>query len=354
MSNVPAIAERKGPAVWHGDDLVKDQRWVVPWTETEIDEIDRALCFARSRRIGWEHIRQDNFPLVVVAEKLQRVADFLENDLGLVKLSGFPVASYDLDALKLIWMGLGAYIGTPRLQDNNGQMMRSICDEGGNVGERHGQLKDEGNQFLSSKARTYSNGVLRFHTDRIDVVGLFTVQQARRGGESKVVSTQAVHNAMLAQRPDLVALLYQPIYRSRLGEEQGGDSAIYPLPVFALENDQFTSHYSRTYVEAAQLLPDTPAMSEAQWEALDLLADQCEKLCYSMTLQPGDIQLLNNHVIYHARDSFEDDAAGHQQRLLLRLWLSMNNSRALPENHRVLWGDVSAGALRGGIGQLPL
>ena len=31
--------------------------------------------------------------------------------------------------------------------------------------------------------------------------------------------------------------------------------------------------------------------------------------------------------------------------------LSMPNSRALPDDHRVLWGDVRAGCLRGGIGQ---
>ena len=65
---------------------------------------------------------------------------------------------------------------------------------------------------------------------------------------------------------------------------------------------------------------------------------------------PGDIQFVNNHVIYHARSAFEDDDEGHD-RLLLRLWLSMPNSRALPAGHEVLWRAVEAGTLRGGIGQ---
>ena len=38
-------------------------------------------------------------------------------------------------------------------------------------------------------------------------------------------------------------------------------------------------------------------------------------------------------------------------RLLMRLWLSMPNSRALPEDHAVLWGDVAAGKPHGGIAQ---
>ena len=48
------------------------------------------------------------------------------------------------------------------------------------------------------------------------------------------------------------------------------------------------------------------------------------------------MQFVNNHVIYHARSAFEDDDEGHH-RLLLRLWLSMPNSRALPAGHEVLW-----------------
>lgn len=60
---------------------------------------------------------------------------------------------------------------------------------------------------------------------------------------------------------------------------------------------------------------------------------------------------VNNHVIYHARTEFEDDPGSGRDRLLLRLWLAMPNSRALPEGHEVLWGTIEAGAQRGGIGQ---
>jgi alpha-ketoglutarate-dependent taurine dioxygenase len=42
-------------------------------------------------------------------------------------------------------------------------------------------------------------------------------------------------------------------------------------------------------------------MSDAQWEALDLLAEIAEEVCMEMSFEPGDMQLLNNHVIYHAR-----------------------------------------------------
>ncbi len=66
---------------------------------------------------------------------------------------------------------------------------------------------------------------------------------------------------------------------------------------------------------------------------------------------PGDIQLLNNHVIFHGRTAYEDDSASHQERLLFRLWLSMPNSRRLPHGFENLWGSVEPGALRGGVMQ---
>ena len=116
-----------------------------------------------------------------------------------------------------------------------------------------------------------------------------------------------------------------------------------------MRDGKFTSHYSRTYVEAAQKLPDVPKLTAMQDEALDLLAEIAQELCYEMTLKPGDLQLLNNHVVYHARSDFKDDPASGRVRQLYRLWLAVPNSRALPEDHAVLWGNVAAGALRGGI-----
>jgi hypothetical protein len=121
------------------------------------------------------------------------------------------------------------------------------------------------------------------------------------------------------------------------------------MPIFAVHDGRFTSQYSRTFVEAAQRIPGVPRLTAAQDEALDLWAEVCEELAYAMDLEPGDVQLLNNHVVYHARTTYEDDPAPGRDRFLMRLWLSMPNSRALPPGFEALWGSIEAGALRGGI-----
>jgi hypothetical protein len=268
-------------------------------------------------------------------------------------VSGFPVERYSTDQLRVIWMGLARHLGTPVYQDCEGQLLREIRDQGGDLGARHGHLKSgaDGGAFLSSKARTYGHGELRFHTDRTD--GLLAIRQAARGGFSRIASSVAVHNALLDRRPELLELLYRPIHRSRLGEERGGENRVYGLPVFGLRDGKFTSHYSRTYIEAAQLRPGTPPLSEDQRQALDLLAELAAEMSLEMKLEPGDMQWLNNHVIYHARGAFEDRPGESSGRLLYRIWLCVPNNRPLPMDHAVLWRQVEAGGLRGGIGQDP-
>jgi hypothetical protein len=232
--------------------------------------------------------------------------------------------------------------------------MRAIRDEGAEIGTKYGQIADAGEKgkpFLSSYARTLSTGRLRFHTDRCDAVGLLCVRQAKAGGQSLLCSSPAVHNAMLERRPELAASLFEDVWRSRLGEEAGGDRVAYPLPVFGVRDGRFTSHYSLTYIEAAQLAPDVPKLTALQREAIGMLMDLAQELSFQMTLEPGDMQFLNNHVIYHGRTPFEDDRDAGRDRLLLRLWLSMPNSRALPAGQEVLWRRVEAGMLRGGIAQ---
>ena len=73
-----------------------------------------------------------------------------------------------------------------------------------------------------------------------------------------------------------------------------------------MHRGKFTTQYSRTFVEAAQKLPGVPPLTAAQEEALDLHAEVCEELAFTMELQPGDLQLLNNHVVYHGRTAYED------------------------------------------------
>jgi len=340
-----------GVAAWTGAELEQDRSWIRHLEAPDIAALDAALDHVRERGLTWPQITRADFPLGDFGAHLVEMAEELETGRGIVLLRGLPVERYGSDALKCLHTGLASHLGTPVYQSAGGELIGEITDEGAAALAR-GTLKGTGGDkpFLSSRARVQSTGVLRFHTDRADVVALLCVEQSMSGGVSEIASAIAIHDTMLARRPDLVEELYRDIPRSRLGEEGGGEAAYYMLPVFAVEQGYFTTHYSRTYVEAGQKVATVPRMSEAQWEALDLLHELGHELCLTHRFRPGDIQYLNNHVLYHGRTAYEDGADGGR-RLLYRIWISMPNSRPLPASHAVLFGETGAGVVRGGIRQ---
>ncbi|RPH78460.1 MAG: hypothetical protein EHM88_15950 [Candidatus Rokuibacteriota bacterium] len=339
-----------GPMVWTSEDLCRSTDWIRTLTAAETDELDAALRAVQRRGLGWQAMTRDDFAIPRLAASLAEVSRELEDGRGLVLLRGIPVERYGEDELRIVYWGLGLHLGTPRYQNAQGELMGDVRDENRLYGTVREVDPARAGEPRTSRNKARSAGPLRFHTDRTDVVTLLCVRPAARGGLSKVVSAPAVHNAILEGRPDLHALLCAPYYHSREGEA-GGRQRYYAMPIFGMRDGRFTSQYSRTFVENAQGIPGVPPLTDAQNEALDLWAEVCEELCYAMDMRPGDLQLLNNHVVYHARTTYEDDPAPGRDRFLMRLWLSMPNSRALPAGYEALWGSIEPGALRGGIAQ---
>lgn len=346
-----SVNELQDGVVWRGAEMHGHSRWIKQFPSELLGAIDIAV--QRVEHIRWEDVNKENFPLPRSEVFFDDVRKELENGSGMVKMRGLDVSAFNETQLQKIWYALGKHLGTPMYQNRHGELMRLIRDEGKGAGaKKYGETVDaSGNKFLSSGARTLSPGELRFHTDRCDVVGLLCVRQASAGGVSTLCNSVAVYNEILRRRPDLHALLCQPIPRGRFGEEAGGEHIAYDLPVFGVRDNKFTSHFSYTYIESAQQIPSVRRLDPKEWEALQFLLEVSQELCFEMTLEPGDIQLLNNHVIYHGRTAFVDDVSMGQDRMLMRLWLSLPNSRALPADQAVLWGDVEAGQPRGGIAQ---
>jgi hypothetical protein len=339
-----------GPMVWTGEDLRHSTDWIRPLAAAEVDELDAALRAVQRRGIGWPAMTRDDFAIPRLDRTLAEVSDALEHGRGLVLLRGVPVERYTEDELRILYWGLGLHLGTPRHQNGNGELIGDVRDENRLYGAVREVNPMQAGEPRTSRNKARSAGPLRFHTDRVDVVTLLCVRPAARGGLSKVVSAPAVYNTILERRPDLHALLCAPYYHVREGEA-GGKQQYFTMPVFGLRDGRLTSQYSRTFVENAQGLPGVPPLTAAQNAALDLWAEVCEELCYGMDMRAGDLQLLNNHVVYHARATYEDDPRPNHDRFLMRLWLSMPNSRALPRGFEALWGSIEPGALRGGIAQ---
>ena len=181
--------------------------------------------------------------------------------------------------------------------------------------------------FLSSYARTLTNGGLRFHTDRTDVVGFLV----RAPGAARAASARSPPRPPSTTRswpsaptcstrcsPIIGAAASARKAPARTARARAGRRPIRCRSSACATFGKFTSHYSLTFIEAAQLAPDVPKLSAAQKEAIDVLMTTAQELCFEMTLEPGDLQLINSHVTYHGRTPFEDDASSGHDRLLLR------------------------------------
>jgi hypothetical protein len=337
-----------GRAGWYGKDLEQSGAWIRTLTEEHRAEIDAALTRVRHRPpFGFG---RDDFPLPTTVALLAEVGEELENGLGAIRLRGLPVERYSDDDIRRIFWGLGLHLGTPLHQNARGEIMGEVRDETRLDTKTYSET--EPGRIVSSRARARSTGPLRWHTDRCDVIALLCVRNAKAGGISKLTSIVTIYNEILRRRPDLLTLLCQDYWRARPADEDGiASTRAFALPVFGVQDGKLTCQYSRTYVEQAQEFPEVPRITPAQNEALDLLAEVAEETCLHSPFVPGDIQLLNNHVVFHGRTAYEDDSASHQERLLFRLWLSMPNSRRLPRGFDVLWGSTEPGAVRGGVVQ---
>ncbi len=242
------------------------------------------------------------------------------------------------DELRLLYWGLGRHIGTAVSQSKDGDIL--------------GDVRNVGVDIHSPQGRGYkSNQKLNFHTDSADVVGLFVLCIAMRGGESKVASSVSVHNEIARLRPDLLEVLYQPFHWSWNQQEPPGAPPHYQQPIFSRREGKFSCRYVRGHITNAQRFSEVPRLTPEQIAALDLL-DQVandESLHVTYDFKPGDIQLLNNHVCLHARTAFEDYPEHDRRRHLLRMWLSVPNSRPLSPALATIYQDQRPGAVRGGF-----
>ncbi len=337
-------------AAWTGAELDRSGDWIRVLDDAHRREIAEALAHVRNRGLTFPNFARDDFPLPRTAPLLADIADELENGRGAVRLRGLDVAGFTEDELRQVFWGIGCHLGTALYQNAKGEVMGEVRDESRLAAQTYEPV--EPGKVASSRSRTRGTGPLRWHTDRCDVIALLCARNARSGGVSKLASIMTIYNEIQRRRPDLLQLLCQDYWRSRPKDEDGaGVERAFPLPVFSMLHGKLTCQYSRTYVEQAQEFAEVPRLTAAQDEALDLLAAVAEETCLYCPFEPGDIQLLNNHVIFHGRTAYEDGADTHQERLLLRLWLAVPNSRRLPADHSILWGSTQPGAVRGGVVQ---
>jgi hypothetical protein len=331
----PVVIE--GPSAWRASDLAPEE-WVHALSGAEIEEVlDAAKC-AASRPDDLAMLRKEDFLLPSLAARLNRILrQEVLDGRGFAVIRGLDVSSFDRRQCAAAFLGVGAHLGNARPQNAKGHIL--------------GHVKDLGRSATDPTARLYQTHERQtFHTDSCDVVALMCLRPAKGGGLSSLVSSVTLHNEMRRSRPDLAACLFRPIETDRRGEQGPGELPFFDIPVFNWREGHFAAIYQRQYIESARRLPGVPPLTDEQVEALDRLDALANdpRLHIEIDFQPGDIQLVNNHVLFHDRTAFEDWPEPERRRHLLRLWLAPPGAQPLPDVFTQRFGSTVVGE-RGGI-----
>ena len=269
----------------------------------------------------------------------QELAEELESGLGMARFSALEVLDFtELTEYSDWFLNFCRALGTPRSQSTSGDFVLSIRNE----------------SFAKEDQRTRgpnTNRSLSFHTDRCDVIAFLCLNPAKSGGENQIVQSSIVEEIIHKERPELHAVLTQNFPYKRHVIDQANPSPFCLQPIFSWKDSLFACSYLRVLIDRADADPDCPALTPQQREAIDFLDQVCERedLQTRFTLKAGELLFLNNWTTLHRRTAFEDFKDPNKRRHLLRIWLSMPNSRPLDEAFRANFGAVEAGALRGGI-----
>jgi hypothetical protein len=175
-----------------------------------------------------------------------------------------------------------------------------------------------------------------FHTDGADIVGLLCLHGAQAGGESRLASAWTLYNRILAERPDLLEVLYAPFVWDRNGEESPGEDPYFSLPVISDVAGSPRLFFIGWYIRDAQRHPGVPPLTPQQREAIELIERIANDpaVHVEMEFRPGDIQWLANDRILHCREAYVDAEEPRERRHLLRLWLAAHDFAHVDETLR--------------------
>lgn len=322
---------------WRGAALAERAEWLTTVTTDNIRDMEAALAAVRARGQPMEAVIKADFPLPSLAARLAEIAHEIESGRGFALLRGLPVQRWGLEDATTIYWGLSTHLGTPTSQSRQGNRMMAVRDAGLSAAE----LNVRG---------PLTNAKLYYHSDFADIVGLLCIHPSKSGGVSRICSSMAIYNALLAAgRRDLVDALYDGYSFDRKGEEGPGVAPVSeaPIPMLSRHHGVLSFRYVPGWSETATKRTGQP-WTDVQKVAIDEVnrLSNLPEFYLDMNFQVGDVQYLNNYSVLHSRTDFVDFPEPERKRFLQRIWLRATRGRELAPEFDHLFGP---GSTRDGI-----
>jgi hypothetical protein len=330
-----SVGER---VAWTSESLKADRGWIFHLDERARRDLAGAVQGRADPDRPLFDWRRDDFDLGTAMPVLRAAFREQRDGTGVALVKSLPRETLTAEEFRLLVWAIGLHFGVARPQGKASQTLSAV--------------RNEGTDYRSATGRGYSsNARLDFHVDGCDVVALACWNKAKSGGQSMFTSSVTAHNALLAERPDLMELLYEPWPYSRQGEQAPYEEPYITCPIYGEAGGLLFGRWNRNRINSAHRLPGMAPMDPRRVEVADLLDGLLRRpdVMADMWLEPGDLQLMNNHTVSHSRTEFEDWEAPEKQRLLWRLWLAPPDSLRLPDPWVEPFKAVEPGVVRGGF-----
>jgi len=315
----PALQPVTSVAAWRGDGLGAGSEWIFHLSDDQIAELERTGARFIDDDPDLRYVQAGDYPLEACAPAIAEWGADIDRGRGFVLVRGLRTHRYS-DALSAaIYYVLGLHLGEPMSQNNLGDLLDHVYATSDKT------MDDP--TALSAKVRD----VLPFHSDSSDVVGLQCLRPSRSGGASCLVSGAQIYNEIVARRPDLAPLMFEPLHWDWYRQDHDAPARTYTSPMVSVTDGVFSMYAGALYVMTAQDYPEVPRLRPEQIELFELFDEIAAEpgMAIEMDFRPGDIQWLSNYAALHSRTSFVDWPEPQRRRHLLRLWLRRPGGRPL-------------------------
>ncbi len=306
----PATSPISSPAAWKRSDLAS-ALWRVRLSPDEIGEARRAVTEWQARNLPLADMTQADFRLPTLAPRVAAWRREVSAGRGLQVVSGVPVHEWSVEESSVFFWGLGQHLGQPGAQNRKGDLLGHVRDTGADKSDRYVR------QYLTTQN-------IPFHCDAADMVGLLCLAKAKSGGLSRIASSVSVYNDLLRRRPDLAPRLFQPFMLDTRDEAEANGLKVLPIPPCRHAAGVLRTFWHSEYFRTSQR-HEGVRLTDVENELFDLYdaISASREFFIDMDLEPGDIQLLSNHTVIHARTDYVDYAEPDRKRHLLRLWITL-------------------------------
>jgi hypothetical protein len=311
------------PCVWKVSDFKSENEWTYTFSENQIFELEEAAKKVINKKLAPTSFSKCDFILDSLTKVLNEQLDILQKGRGFIRLRGLDVKKYDSLTIQTIYWGICSYLGVGIPQNSKGELMSGVKDYGDKI------ISD--NPYRDGIRLHRTTAKIDAHTDSCDHVALLCLQRAKQGGESGVISALSVYNEILKNKPEYLDTLCKGFYIDLIGKGKSEkELSSHPIPVFSYYGGKMCSRFNKSQIElgAEKKSGGLDSLSKEAVEYVQFLTVQ-EDFHLKMMLEEGDIQVLNNRVIYHTRTKVLDHEDPSKKRLLYRVWLNAPQPRPM-------------------------